>query len=97
MTEACRRPEFVIAMTFQIVLLLIAAFAVFIIVPIVLILSSIEHFRHKASERKSGGGGISDFVGGAMLGMDKFVRPSAEHHIAAEKQTLKREDDTGGE
>jgi hypothetical protein len=71
-------------------------FAVFIIVPIALTLAAIEHFRHKASERKSGGGGISGFVGGAMLEMDKFVRPSAEHHIAAEKQILKREDDTGG-
>jgi cobalamin synthase len=97
MTEASRRPESVIAMTLQILLLLIAAFAVFIIVPIALVMSAIEHFRHKASERKSGGGGISGFVGGAMLEMDKFVRPSAEHHIAAEKQTLKREDDTGGE
>jgi hypothetical protein len=83
-------------MTLQILFLLIAAFAVFIIGPIVLVMSAVEHFRHKASDRKSGGGGISGFVGGAMLEMDKFVRPSAEHHIAAEKQILKREDDTGG-
>jgi hypothetical protein len=83
--------------TLQIIFLLIAAFAVFIVVPIVLIFSAIEHFRHKASERKSGGGGISGFLGGAMLEMDKFVRPSAEHHIAAEKQILKREDDVSGD
>jgi hypothetical protein len=97
MTEARRGPEFVIAMTLQTIFLLIAAFAVFIIVPIALVMSAIEHFRHKASERKSSGGGISGFVGGAMLEMDKFVRPSAEHHIAAENQILKREDDTSGE
>jgi hypothetical protein len=84
-------------MTLQILFLVIAAFAVFIIVPIMLVVTAVEHFRHKASERKSGGGGISGFVGGAMLEMDKFVRPSAEHHIAAEKQILKREDDKSGD
>jgi hypothetical protein len=84
-------------MTLQILFLLIAAFAVFIIVPIALVMSAIEHFRHKASERKSGGGGISSVIGGAMLEMDKFVRPSAEHQIAAEHQILKREDEAGGE
>jgi hypothetical protein len=84
-------------MSLQIFFLLLAAFAVFIIGPIVLVISAIEHFRHKASERKSGGGGISGFVGGAMLELDKFIRPSAEHHIATENQILKREDDTGGE
>jgi hypothetical protein len=84
-------------MTLQILFLLIAAFAVFIIVPIALIMSAIEHFRHKASERKSGGGGISGFVGGAMLELDKFTRPSVEHHIETEHPILKREDDTGRE
>ncbi len=83
-------------MTLQTIFLLIAAFAVFVIVPIALVMSAIEHFSHKASERKSGGG-ISGFVGGAMLEMDKFVRPSAEHHIAAENQILKREDDKSGD
>src|SRR5438105_3958861 len=61
-------------MPLQIVLLLIAAFAVFIVVPIALIFTAVEHFRHKASERKSGGGGISGFVGGAMLELDNFHR-----------------------
>jgi hypothetical protein len=83
-------------MSLQIVFLLIAAFAVFIIVPIALVMSAIEHFRHKASDRPSSGG-ISNIVGGAMLELDKFTRPSAEHHIAAEHRTLKREDDADGE
>jgi hypothetical protein len=83
-------------MTLQILFLLILAFAVFIIVPIALIMSAIEHFRHKASDRPSSGG-ISGIVGGAMLEMDKLTRPSVEHHIAAEHQVLKREDDTSGD
>ena len=83
-------------MTLQILFLLIAAFAVFIILPIALIMSAVEHFRHKASERPTGGG-ISSLVGGAMLEMDKFTRPSVEHHIAAEHQTVKREDDADGD
>ena len=52
-----------------------AAFAVFIVVPIALVMSAIEHFRRKASERKSGRGGISGFVGGSMLEIDKIIRP----------------------
>ncbi|HEY4232165.1 MAG TPA: hypothetical protein VGM76_01950 [Lacipirellulaceae bacterium] len=42
-------------MTLQILFLLIAAFAVFIIVPIALILAAALHFRHIASERPSSG------------------------------------------
>jgi hypothetical protein len=42
-------------MTLQILFLLIAAFAVFIIVPIALLLTAIAHFRHKASDRPTGG------------------------------------------
>jgi hypothetical protein len=84
-------------MTLQILFLLIAAFAVFIIVPIALILAAIEHFRDKASERKSGGGGISGAIGGAMLEIDKFTRPSVEHQVDAQHPILKREDDADGQ
>jgi hypothetical protein len=84
-------------MTLQLLFLLLAAFAVFIVAPIVLVASAVQHFKHKASERASGGGGISNIVGGAMLELDKLTRPSVEHHIAAEHQILKREDDTGGD
>ncbi|HEY4232173.1 MAG TPA: hypothetical protein VGM76_01990 [Lacipirellulaceae bacterium] len=84
-------------MTLQILFLLIAAFAVFVIVPIVLVMSAIEHFRHKASDRKAGGGGMSGVVCGAMVEMDKFLRPSVEHRIETEHPVLKREDDTGGD
>jgi hypothetical protein len=84
-------------MTLQILFLMIAAFAVFIIVPIALIMAAIEHFRHKASKRKSGGGGISGFIAGSMVEMDKYLRPSVEHRIETEHPILKREDDVDGD
>jgi hypothetical protein len=84
-------------MTLQIFFLLLAAIAVFIIAPIVLAGAAIQHFKHKASDRPSGGGRISNIVGGAMVELDKFTRPSVEHYVANEHQILKREDDTGGQ
>ncbi|HEY4232170.1 MAG TPA: hypothetical protein VGM76_01975 [Lacipirellulaceae bacterium] len=42
-------------MSVQVIFLPIAALAVFIIVPMALILVAIEQFHHKASERPTGG------------------------------------------
>jgi hypothetical protein len=84
-------------MDFKLILVIVAAVLVLVVGPIALVCAFVAGIRRKASERPSGGGGISNIVGGAMLEMDRFVRPSVEHTIAAEHRVLKREDDQGGE
>lgn len=84
-------------MSFQVLLLLFAAFVTFVVAPIALIWTFIDGMRRKSSDRPSGGGGLSNVVGGAMLELDRLTtRPSVEHVIEAEKPLLKREDDSGG-
>jgi hypothetical protein len=83
-------------MTFQIILLLIAAFATFVVAPIALLWTFIDGMKRKASDRPGGGGGISNAVGGAMLELDRILaRPSVEHQIEAQTPIVKREDDDG--
>jgi hypothetical protein len=84
-------------MTFQAIFWTIIAVATLVALPIVLVWSMIDHFRVRGSERR-GSGGISAGVGAAMQELDRIMtRPSVEHQIEAEHQTLKREDDAGGE
>jgi hypothetical protein len=65
--------------------------------PIVLIASMISFFRGKGSERR-GGGGITAGVGAAMQELDRIMaRPSIEHQVEAENQTLRRDEDSGSE
>ena len=83
-------------MSFQVILLLIAAFATFVVAPIALVWTFIDGMKHKASDRPSGGGGISSAVGGAMLELDRILtRPSVEHQIETESPIVKPEDDDG--
>jgi len=83
-------------MSFQIVLLLFAAFLTFVVAPIVLLWSVVDHFRHKASDRPGGSGGISNVVGGAMLELDRLLaRPSVEHQIETESPIVEPEHDDG--
>ena len=83
-------------MSFQVIVLLIAAFLTFVVGPIVLILMVVDHFRHKASNRPGSGGGISNAVGGAMLELDRILtRPSIEHQIETESPILESESDDG--
>jgi hypothetical protein len=75
----------------------ILAIATVVIVPIMLVWSMIEHFRGKGSDRR-GSGGITAGVAAAMMELDRLVaRPSVEHQVEAEHQTLRREDDAGGD
>jgi hypothetical protein len=66
-------------------------------VPIMLVITMIDYFRGRGSQRK-GSGGISAGIAGAMQELDRLVsRPSAEHKIETEQPTLKREDDSGSD
>ena len=85
-------------MSLHIIVTLILAFVTFIVAPIALVWTVVDSMRRKSSDRPSGGGGISNVVGGAMLEIDRLMaRPSIEHQIETENQVLEREDDTGGE
>lgn len=83
-------------MNLHVTLLLAIAFLTFVVTPIALVWTFIDGMRRKASDRPSGGGGISNAVGGAMLELDRLLtRPSVEHQIETETPVLKREDDDG--
>jgi len=84
-------------MTFGLMLTIAAAVLVFVVGPIALVWSFVDGMRHKASNRPRGGGGISNVVGGAMMELDRFIRPSVEHHIETEQQVRPREDEKGGD
>ena len=85
-------------MTLHAVFLIIMAALTFVVVPIVLVWTFVDGMRRKSSDRPRGGGDMSNVVAGAMLELDRLLtRPSIEHTIETEQQTLRREDDTGGE
>jgi hypothetical protein len=85
-------------MTLNLIVTLIFAFLTFVVAPIALVWTMVSHLRSKASDRPSGGGGISSFVGAAMLEADRLLaRPSVEHQIETEHPVLKREDDESGD
>jgi hypothetical protein len=83
-------------MSFQVILLLIGAFLTFVVAPIVIIWSVVDHFRHRASDRPGSGGGISHAVGSAMLELDRLLaRPSVEHQIETESPVVEPDEDDG--
>lgn len=83
-------------MDLQLILLMIAALVTFVVGPIFLIWASIDHLRTKASDRPSGGGGISNIVGAALQEADRLLaRPSIEHQIETEQAIPERESDDG--
>lgn len=83
--------------TLQLIFWLVLAVAFLIGVPVVLVMTMLDYFRGKGSDRQ-GTGGITAGVGAAMQELDRIMsRPSVEHQIEAEHQTLRREDDAGGD
>jgi hypothetical protein len=84
-------------MTLLQILAILAAIALLIGVPAILIWSVVDHLRHRGSERP-GSGSFTAGIGSAMQELDRLMaRPSAEHIVEAETPVLKREDDAGGE
>lgn len=83
-------------MSLKEILLLVVAIAITLALPIALVWSMVDHVRnsHKR-ERRGGGGGAG--LGGAMQELDRLTRPSVEHVVEAQNQTLRREDDQGGD
>ena len=85
-------------LTLHNILLSIAAVGSLAAIPILVIWSARDYFRGRGGDRKSGGGGVSNFVGAGLQEIDRLLaRPSVEHQIEIENQTQKREDDQGGE
>lgn len=85
-------------MTLEALFWIILALGTLVFVPIMLIWTAVDHFRGRGSERRGGSGTISAGIGAAMQELDRIMtRPSVEHQIEVEHQTLKREDDSGGE
>jgi hypothetical protein len=83
-------------MDLQVILLLALAFLTFIVAPIFLLWSFIDGMKRKASDRPSGGGGISSFVGAGLQEVDRLLaRPSIEHQIETETVLQEKESDDG--
>jgi hypothetical protein len=83
--------------TFQAIFWLAIAAVMLVGLPIILVKSMIDYFRGRGSQR-TGSGGISAGIAGAMQELDRLVaRPSAEHKIETEMPILKREDDSGND
>ena len=82
-------------MTIRLIFWSLLAVAMLVGLPIILVWTTLEHFRGRGSDRR-GSGGISAGVGSAMQELDRLMtRPSVEHQIEAEQPILKREDDSG--
>jgi len=84
-------------MSFKIIFWSVAAIAMLVVLPVVMIWSMVDHFRTRGSER-TGTGGISAGIGASLRELDRLIaRPSVEHHIDMEQRILKREDDSGND
>ncbi len=76
------------------IFLCVAAAAVLIGMPVVVIWSIVDYLRHPKRERRGGGAGY--VLGPALVELDRLVaRPSVEHTVEAENRVERREDDQG--
>jgi hypothetical protein len=83
--------------TLQVIFWSILAIAVLVGIPLGLAWTMVDYFRGKGSDRR-GSGGITSGIGAAMQEFDRIMtRPSAEHKVETEHQTLRREDDAGSD
>ena len=81
----------------QTIFWLVLAIAVLVGIPVALVWTMVDYFRGKGSDRR-GSGGITAGIGAAMQELDRIVsRPSVEHQVETEHQTLRREDDAGSD
>jgi hypothetical protein len=63
-----------------------------VVVPIAMVVSTINYFRGRGSDRV-GSRGISNGIGAALQELDRIIaRPSVEHQVEAEQPVLKRTD-----
>jgi hypothetical protein len=82
-------------MNFQVVFWTLVAIGMFILVPIAMIWTMVDHLRGKGSDR-SGSGAFTAGIGAAMQELDRLMsRPSIEHKVDTENRIVKREDDAG--
>jgi hypothetical protein len=83
-------------MSLHIAFWLVLAFLTFIVGPIALVWLAVEHLRQKGSDRPSGGGGVSNFVGAGLQEIDRILaRPSIEHQIETENAIQEFETNDG--
>ncbi|HEX3600741.1 MAG TPA: hypothetical protein VHU84_11400 [Lacipirellulaceae bacterium] len=81
--------------TLQLIFWSIVAVVMLVVLPIVMVLGMVNHFRTRPSERP-GSGALSAGIGAAMQELDRIMaRPSIEHQVEIEQQVLRREDDSG--
>ena len=79
-------------MSFHTCFILVLAFLTFVVGPIWMVREFVRGLRTKASERKGGGGGVSNAVAGAMQELDRILtRPSIEHTIETETSIEEKE------
>jgi hypothetical protein len=83
--------------TLQLIFWLILAAAFLIGIPLTLVWTMVDYFRGRGSDRR-GSGSHTAGIGAAMQELDRIMaRPSVEHQIETEHQTLRREDDAGSD
>lgn len=87
-----------IALTAHEIFLLIVAAAMFVGLPVFGLYAAWKWLSTDPKdrpERESGGGYMSNAIGGAMQGMDELIRPSAEHTVEAQTPVVKEDEQDG--
>ena len=82
-------------MSLHAIFLLIMAAFVFIGLPIFLLWAMVDFLGGKKGSDRRGGGGVSTFVGGAMMEMDRMIRPSVEYQVEAQDEERQSDEHDG--
>ena len=84
-------------MSFEVLFLSILAVAAVVVMPVVLIWSTVDYLRGRGSDRQ-GGGGHTAGIGAALQELDRLVaRPAIEYKIETEHHVQDVDDDKGGD